>query len=118
MRAEETERQAAERRVKRGLLWRVAFMLVGLAAFGWLSSQLNAMRLYTITQAPSYVPMYVINYWLDSGIVIGILLVLVVETVIYGLRGAQASRLLEARNYPVPPPESSVLPPPPPNLRS
>ncbi len=57
-----------EKRARRGLIWRTGFILADLAVLGWLSTSLNAMRLYTISQAPNYVPTEVIQYWLASGV--------------------------------------------------
>ncbi len=52
MRPAESNWNAVQKAAKRGYAWRSAFMLTGLAAFVWLWSDLNAMRLYTIAQAP------------------------------------------------------------------
>jgi hypothetical protein len=91
-------------------------MLTGLAAFVWLWSDLNAMRLYTIAQAPSYVPMGVIDYWVASGVVIGALLVLVAETMVYTWRLSNKRR--ELLRAPTSEPTPHPLPPPPPGYRA
>lgn len=82
--------------VARGLRWRFGFLLIDLVLLLWLTFQLNAMRLYTIEQAPSYVPTSVIQYWLASGAVMGAGAVLIGELLAFGRRMSAAA----ARRFP------------------
>jgi hypothetical protein len=116
MLASDSDLNSFRKRAKRGLIWRLAFMLASLAAFSWSWVNLNAMRFYTITQAPSYVPFGVEAYWLGTGVILGIMIVLVAEMMIYARRIGQAQRALVGR--PATGPILVPLPPPPPGYRA
>lgn len=105
-------------KARRGMLWRLGFITAALALLGLSSLSLNAMRLFTITSAPSYVPMGVIDYWLASGAVMGALLVLLAEMLIYAWSAVEGIRQARGRGYPVSPLDHRAVPPPPPNLQA
>jgi hypothetical protein len=103
-----------QRRAKRGFTWRIGFFALLIAGILWLSLSLNAMRLYTITSAPSYVPMSVERYWIATGFVGGATLVLVVETIAWAKRLAdERSRTFPLRSRPGPWSPNRNSPPPP-----
>jgi len=61
---------------RRGLYWRMGAFFVAFAFWAFLAQSFNAMRLFTISQAPSYVPVSVEQYWLAFGGLTGAVVVL------------------------------------------
>jgi hypothetical protein len=88
--------RAFQSRVKRGIVWRSGFLIADFIGLAWLSLSLDAIRLYTIATAPSYVPMGVVRYWASVGAFGGAGLVLVAETTVYAWR----TREFAARVFP------------------
>jgi len=61
---------------RRGLYSRIGALLAAFAFWAVLAESFNAMRLFTISQAPSYVPISVEQYWLAFGGLTGAMVVL------------------------------------------
>jgi hypothetical protein len=104
-----------QRQVKRGLVLRFGFLIADLAVLLWLLVPLNAMRLYTIRDAPSYVPQSLDQYWMALGAGMATALVRSVEpagfawrtreTVMNRFPGALPLDLTAIRTIPPPPPD-------------
>ena len=105
-----------QRRVKRGVIWRVAFLSVDAAFLLWLGNSLNGMRLYTIWQAPSYVPQSVDQYWMALGAAMATAFVLISEFGVFAWRAREIARSRFPGSFPRGPTAGPSIPPPPPGF--
>lgn len=85
----------------------VVFLIIAAPLF-YLLSQATTWRLYTVTSAPSYVPLDVASYWLATGTLIGLLVAIglwcFAQLARYGSAKQTRRDLERARAWPLAPP--------------
>ncbi|MCI4357003.1 MAG: hypothetical protein L3K18_07680 [Thermoplasmata archaeon] len=104
--------------MKRGVTWRLGFLLVDAALLLWFGASINAMRLFTIWKAPTYVPGSVIQYWWGLGAVMGATLVLVAEFGVFSWRVRETALRRFPGTFPLGRARVPEGPPPPPAFSS